>query len=96
MPPDGYDTVTLPEDVVADLDAHADQMNARSRAEAIRALLSDGDAASVVADLQQEVDSLAFDGAMSDDRADEIIARLNELESHLPEKVAEEMEGRMR
>ena len=43
MPPNGYETVTLPTDLLADLDEYADATGANSRATAIRALL-DGDA----------------------------------------------------
>ena len=39
MPPNGYETVTLPTDLLADLDEYADATGADSRATAIRALL---------------------------------------------------------
>jgi len=39
MPPEGYETVTLPERLVAELDHHSKSIGASSRAEAIRSLL---------------------------------------------------------
>lgn len=41
--------------------------------------------------LKQEIDSLAFDGAVSDTEAERIMGRIDDLESTLPRKVAQEV-----
>jgi hypothetical protein len=42
MPPDGYDTVTLPVELIDSLDDYADRSDVTSRADAVRLLLADG------------------------------------------------------
>jgi len=46
----------------------------------------------VVGELVAEIDSMAFNGQVSDDRADEIIGRLEDLENTIPRRVAEELQ----
>ena len=43
MPPEGYDTVTLPTDVVEQIDERVEAGAYESRAEALRAALDSGD-----------------------------------------------------
>lgn len=43
MPPDGHTTVTLPDELVDELDSMAQALGASSRADAIEMLLSDYD-----------------------------------------------------
>jgi len=49
--------------------------------------------ADAIADqLRQEIDSLAVNGAVHDEEAEQIIRRIDDLESQLPRKVAEELQ----
>jgi chaperonin cofactor prefoldin len=53
--------------------------------------------ADLIADeLKQEIDSLTFDGAVFKDEAERIMARIDELESRIPKRTADELEGRRR
>ena len=60
MPPDGYDTITLPEETVEAIDEHAEAIGASSRAEAIEGLIESHDAR-----VTAFVDELS-DGAVED------------------------------
>ncbi len=46
--------------------------------------------------LKDEIDSLAFDGVVFEEEAERICKRIEELESRIPKKTADEMEGRLR
>lgn len=50
------------------------------------------DTEELVEQLKAEIDSLAYDGAVFDDEAQRIMNRIDDLESQLPAKVAEEMQ----
>jgi hypothetical protein len=50
----------------------------------------------IAEELKQEIDSLAFDGAVFEDEAERIMARIDELESRIPKQTADELEGRRR
>jgi hypothetical protein len=45
----------------------------------------------IVAELEQAIDSMAFSGAISDEKADEILGRLDDIESNIPAKTAQEV-----
>lgn len=49
------------------------------------------DTAEVVEELKQEVEHLANSGAVFDEEAERIIGRIEDLESQLPKKIAEEL-----
>lgn len=57
MPPDGYDTVTLPGELVAQIDDHAKSIGADSRADAIRSLFDgyDSRVSARVVDVDRDV-----------------------------------------
>ena len=59
--------------------------------------LLDGDTSAqesedIAAEVQQAIDSMAFNGQMSDETADRIIKRIDDLENSLPNKVAGELQ----
>ncbi|MFP4117235.1 MAG: hypothetical protein ACLFSD_00080 [Salinivenus sp.] len=77
MPPDGYEAVTLPVELVAQIDDHANAIGADSRADAIRSLFGGYDSrvsARVVAIDTSVVDDIA--AAAGAKAADELEGRL--------------------
>lgn len=53
--------------------------------------MQDVNTSDITNELAQEIDALAFDGAMSDEKADKILGRLDDLENSIPRKTAEEL-----
>jgi hypothetical protein len=53
---------------------------------------TDPSAEAIVEELETRIDTLAFDGAVSESEAERIIGRLEDLEAQLPRKVAEELQ----
>lgn len=80
MPPDGYDTVTLPDDLLDRLDD--ERLDDESRAECIGRLLdeSGGSREFAVASDEPGLDDL-----------DERLARIEDVLDHLPGRVADEL-----
>lgn len=59
MPPDGHTSVTLPNELVAQLDEHAQAIGARSRADALASLFDGYD--SRVSARVEEIDAAVID-----------------------------------
>lgn len=83
MPPDGYRTMTLPENLIDALDATAHE--GETRADVIRRLLADHDEQALPEDGEGREDALA-----------ERLTRVEERLDHLPDLIAEEIERRTR
>lgn len=77
MPPEGYTTVTLPDELVAQLDDHANAIGALSRADAVRSLF-DGYETSVSARVVEIENDVIEDiaGRVAASTADELEERL--------------------
>lgn len=77
MPPEGYETITLPSNVVERLDNLADEINNPSRASVIVACMN-------AYESEESSDTVALDGGSVDDIANQTAQKVvRELESTL-------------
>lgn len=76
MPPEGYETVTLPTELVAQIDSHANAIGAESRSQAIQSLFDGVDtrASSHVVSVDSGVLN-DISNTLADDIATELEAR---------------------
>lgn len=99
MPPEGHTSVTLPDELVAELDRYAAGVGAGSRATALRMLLDDGRILSedavdeIVLEIAERVEP--EQGYIDDDKIARAVASKIDY-AQLANAVADEVEGRMR
>jgi metal-responsive CopG/Arc/MetJ family transcriptional regulator len=91
MPPKGYTAVTLPKEVVKEIDDHAERIGVESRVEAIRSLLHTDDIQEDTEEIKETLAEVKNIISMMGDPGvvieDDTIADLNSRLSEVEEKV---------